>query len=175
MDCVVGYEARYTINKQGELWSVCQQKMLKLQTKYDGYLCINLTKNTKEKHKCYLHRLLAIQYIPNPENKPEIDHIDRNRTNNDLANLRWVTKLEQNNNKSTNLSAEEKVISKAKYVAWQAQWARDKKANMTEEDKETKREYHNEWNRKKSAEMTEENRAEMNRKRREYKASKKMP
>ena len=46
----------------------------------------------------YLHRIVANLFIPNPENKPEIDHIDGNRYNNHFTNLRWVTHLENLNN-----------------------------------------------------------------------------
>lgn len=169
---VKGYENLYTINRKGEVMSCRYTKLMTQQQKKDEYYCLTLVDVNKIRHKCFIHRLLAIQYIPNPENKPEIDHIDRNRTNNDLSNLRWVTKLEQNNNKSNNLSTEEKVISKEKTIKYKAQWARDKKANMTEEEKETKREYQKEWRRKKSAEMTQEQRLALNQKRKDYKASK---
>jgi hypothetical protein len=46
-----------------------------------------------------IHRLVAQAFIPNPENKPEIDHIDRNPANNDVSNLRWVNDYEQAVNK----------------------------------------------------------------------------
>lgn len=51
----------------------------------------------------YIHRLVAETFIPNPENKPAIDHIDRNRDNNDVSNLRWVTIKENAYNQKNNI------------------------------------------------------------------------
>lgn len=55
-----------------------------------GYLCINLYKNSKV-YKFQIHRLIAIAFIPNPANLPEINHKDGNPLNNDIANLEWCT------------------------------------------------------------------------------------
>jgi hypothetical protein len=63
----------------------------------DGYLCVDLYKNGKRK-TCKIHRLVAQAFIPNPENKPQVDHIDRDRTNNHVDNLRWATSSENSQN-----------------------------------------------------------------------------
>jgi len=62
-----------------------------------GYLRLKLSKNGKIKN-FFLHRLLALAYIPNPENKKCIDHINRDKLDNRLCNLRWATHLENNQN-----------------------------------------------------------------------------
>ena len=65
----------------------------------DGYLRVGLCKNNKHSTK-RVHRLMAIAFIPNPENLSTVDHIDQNKTNNDLSNLRWATNYTQSMNKS---------------------------------------------------------------------------
>ena len=54
----------------------------------DGYFKVNLRKNGENK-TCYVHRLVAQTFIPNPENKTEINHIDEDKTNNRVDNLEW--------------------------------------------------------------------------------------
>ena len=59
-----------------------------------------------DKRTCVnVHRLVAKAFIPNPDGKPEVDHIDRNRANNVVSNLRWATRCEQNLNMTTKRGA----------------------------------------------------------------------
>ena len=97
MTCIKGFE-NYIIFEDGMIINFWTGLEIKTWIVQDGYYQTKLSKNGKPKH-FYLHRLLGEAFIPNTENKPFIDHIDRNRTNNELSNLQWVTKLENNQNK----------------------------------------------------------------------------
>lgn len=59
---------------------------------FEGYYLVN---------KKFVHRMVAECFIPNPENKPQVDHIDTNRLNNCVNNLKWVTQRENNLNPIT--------------------------------------------------------------------------
>jgi len=72
----------------------------------------------------YLHRLLAQAFVPNPQGKPFVDHIDGDRKNNSLSNLRWCTYAENNRNvgkRITNTSGYTGVTFNKRYGKWQAQ------------------------------------------------------
>ena len=104
-----GYEGLYKINRAGEIWSVWYNK---LKSSYlNGYkddrsYYVTELKKDGVRTKCFIHKLLAIQYIPNPENKECCDHIDRNKLNNSLDNLRWTTPTENMNNKVSNIASQ---------------------------------------------------------------------
>jgi len=163
----------YMINRKGEVWSKAYQKVMNPQVK-QLYLCTNLTQDGI-RHKEYIHRLLGIQYIDNPDNLPEIDHIDRNRTNNSLENLRWVDKKTQNNNKTNNiaLKTEEEQVQRIEDITeYKRVWAeKNRRENGVEPRSRMTDEEQAERNRElrivRQAEMPDEERVELNKKRRE--------
>ena len=70
-----------------------KQKILKPTLTVDGYLRVELHQNTRRKN-IGIGRLVAICFLPNPDLKPEVDHIDTHKFNNHVSNLRWVTSAE---------------------------------------------------------------------------------
>ena len=89
---ITGYD-NYEVSTEGNVRNV---KTGRIITQHDngGYLKVNLHKNGKRK-VFYIHRLVAIAFIPNPQNKPTVNHIDENKHNNRVDNLEWATYGEQ--------------------------------------------------------------------------------
>ena len=98
------YEGKYQISNFGNVRSTYDQNQFKKTSRIknlkagerNGYLVINLQNKAKLKGKksYQIHRLVAEAFIPNPENKPIINHIDENRKNNVVTNLEWCTQKE---------------------------------------------------------------------------------
>ncbi len=85
---IIGYEGLYKIYEDGRVWSIKSNKFLK--HRFHSYAYVSLYKDSKEK-LMYIHRLIALHYIPNPNNFKNVDHIDRNKLNNNINNLRWLS------------------------------------------------------------------------------------
>ena len=84
----------YLIYDDGRVYSKKTKIFMKHTLNNCNYYVVNLCKDGKQKH-FLVHRLIALHYIPKVEGKDMIDHIDRNRTNNNnINNLRWVNKSE---------------------------------------------------------------------------------
>jgi hypothetical protein len=104
---ILGYEDRYAISDKGRVAALQQYGretfiILKPAKKAHGYLGIGLRKtSTGTKKNFFIHRLVATAFLPNPENKEQVDHIDTNKSNNCVDNLRWVTSIENNYNPIT--------------------------------------------------------------------------
>ncbi len=87
-----GFE-NYFITKSGKVWSKNRNRFLKNKIDKKGYCCIGFRANGSRKEK-KIHRLLAEIFIPNPENKPQINHINGIKNDNSIENLEWVTNEE---------------------------------------------------------------------------------
>jgi hypothetical protein len=100
----------YSVSTFGRIRNNETGRILKHEFNKDGYCCIRLRPNCEtlcwvDRNKSTMfrvHRLVAITLINNPKSKPSVDHIDNNRTNNNINNLRWVTNTENNMNMSMN-------------------------------------------------------------------------
>jgi hypothetical protein len=100
---IKGYEGKYQVSNLGRIKSLYRwngkafYKREHIMESYinnkNGYIYIALMKNNKNKN-CRLHRLVAEAFIPNPENKPQVNHIDGDKTNNNANNLEWCTQSE---------------------------------------------------------------------------------
>lgn len=122
---IEGYEEMYQVSNLGKVRSLertiirkdgkpltIKEQILKPSLDGSGYYFVSLTKNKQPKYY-RIHRLIAEAFIPNPDNKPEIDHINTDKTDNtvwlnedgsvnyDKTNLRWVTHKENMNNQTT--------------------------------------------------------------------------
>lgn len=94
---IPGYEGLYQVSNLGNVKSLYNNRLLKLcwrNTKKE-YKAVYLSKKTKKTF--FVHRLVAIAFIPNPDNKPCVDHINGDRLDNRVDNLKWVTNKENNN------------------------------------------------------------------------------
>lgn len=87
---IQGYEELYTISNYGEVFLIKNGLKRKTSITRAGYALITLSKNAVKK-TFLLHRLVAEHFVPNPENKEEVNHIDGNKLNNKASNLEWVS------------------------------------------------------------------------------------
>lgn len=97
---VVGFEGLYAVTEDGKVWSHKNKLFLAQRYDDDGYARVNLYREGKS-YTRYIHRLVAEAYIPNPEGKTQVDHIDEVKTHNWKSNLRWATPGE--NSRHSNL------------------------------------------------------------------------
>lgn len=99
---IPGYEGLYQVSNFGNIKSLkrkmnkrkCEEIIKTTSLGGKGYKRVSLCNNGKIKYY-YVHRLVAEAFIPNENNKPTVDHIDRDKLNNNVTNLRWATYKEQ--------------------------------------------------------------------------------
>jgi hypothetical protein len=106
---IKGFEGLYQISSHGRILSMERQvktkhgfrkvreRILKKSPDKDGYLMVTLSKDSKTK-KCKVHRLVGEYFLDNPDNLPQVNHIDEDKTNNYYRNLEYVINLKNTNN-----------------------------------------------------------------------------
>ena len=103
---IPGFEGRYQVSNIGRVKSLprrvnnhtgtlmVKEKILKQRPDFKGYMRIDLNDNDGKHRYLGVHRLVAMAFIPNPHNKPQINHIDGIKNHNSVDNLEWVTNSE---------------------------------------------------------------------------------
>ena len=87
--CYVGKNVK--LYKNGRVFVASRNKIIEKRPRYnDRYLAIGVRYEGGSKSQ-YIHRLVAKEFVPNPENKSTVNHIDGDKTNNDSENLEWLT------------------------------------------------------------------------------------
>jgi len=83
------HEEKYLVSNCGNFKKITDNSILTKRINDKGYISITLNKKVKQ-----AHRFVALAFIENLDNKPQVDHIDDDKTNNHVSNLRWVTQSE---------------------------------------------------------------------------------
>lgn len=97
---IINDTTNYEISNSGRVRNIKTGRILKGRLSKSGYLQVNLTtKETLKQKNYYIHRLVAIYFIENPENKREVNHKNGDKINNHVENLEWVTSSENQKHK----------------------------------------------------------------------------
>ena len=110
MKVLNGFDSKYAVTEDGRVYSFASKTFLKPQVTGKGYLTVQLGRGRN--YKPYrVHRLVAEAFIPNPDNLPEVNHIDEDKTNNSVDNLEWCTRQYNLNYGTGRQRAREKVLA----------------------------------------------------------------
>lgn len=92
----VPFATNYEVSNRGEVRKTATNHYLSQSKTHKGYCQVNIKSDSGKRKSCYVHRLVAQAFVPNPQNKPSVNHKDFDPSNNNIENLEWVTIAENN-------------------------------------------------------------------------------
>lgn len=141
---VPGYEGIYIVSSFGRIRNLVSGKFIKSSQKNDGYCRVCLSKNGCG--KCInIHRLVAQVFIPNPDNLPQVNHRDEDKTNNVADNLEWCD-AKYNINYGT--SQQRRILTNINSGKYTGLTRKEYKKEYYQYNKERLKEYHREYYKK---------------------------
>lgn len=90
MKDILGLEGKYAVTEDGKVYSYYKKGFMKTRTQRDGYLLVNLCIQGKQK-TFQLHRLIALAFLDNPDDLPQVNHKNGDKTDNRVENLEWCS------------------------------------------------------------------------------------
>lgn len=160
---VPGYEGLYEVSNMGNVRNVRRNTLLKLSKNNNEYIRVCLCKNCI-RTLLSVHRLVAQAFIPNPNNLPQVNHKDEDKTNNNVDNLEWCTAKYNINYGTARIRAKETNIKNGYWTdlrsglsekEYMKEYMKEYRKNNREKIREQKREY-NKKNREKIREYKRE-------------------
>lgn len=106
---IPGYEGLYQVSDYGNVWNVKKNRYHTLEKLPSGYIRTRLNSGSHSK-TFYVHRLVAEAFVPNPNNYPEVNHIDEQKWHNFVNNLEWVTRLQNVHHGTGRSRARQRII-----------------------------------------------------------------
>ena len=88
------FENKYMISNYGKVFSKSSNRVIKIYKSKNGYYSVSLSIKKGKQKRFLIHRLVAKHFINNLQNKPQVNHIDGDKSNNHTDNLEWVTAKE---------------------------------------------------------------------------------
>ena len=166
---IPGYEGLYEVSNMGNVRNVRRNKLLRLLKTNNRYIRISLCKNGI-KTGLTVHRLVAEAFLPNPDNLPEVNHKDEDKTNNRVENLEWCNHKYNMNYGTRNIRAKETAIKNGYYTGLSKEEYRKKYRDKNKEKiREKQRGYMREYNKN----YYEKNKEKIREHSREYKKNNK--
>ena len=138
---VPGYEGLYEVSNKGNVRNVRRNTLLRLPKTNKGYIRVCLCKNGKIYGK-FVHRLIAQAFLPNPDNLPQVNHLDEDKSNNCVDNLEWCDGKYNVNYGTRNIRAKETAIKNGYYTGLsKKEYMKEYREKNSEKNREYMREY----------------------------------